>query len=150
MSDEILWECVCDLSGKEPRVLRRGAIHFDNNPRDCWWFNTYSSFIEEIGHRMKITRSAYYIFVVDNLPVKMPENFFLELLNTKMYCLIGECRRLRHRDALKNYRKEAGACLIRMQDMLIAHGLPWKTLWDYNLIQISRSTAGRYKRLARR
>ena len=143
-----LWGSVCDFSKATPSFSKGCII--------CYWLNRgacepYVHFQHKSGYSWKINNYLYNIFAVDNLPVELPDDFFFNLLAMKVFCLIGDYGFYNKNSRIRlSFQKEAGACLMRMQDILNDHGLRWKTLWDYNIIHINRSTAGRYKRLARK
>lgn len=146
MRYEILWTSIYDFSRRVPRLIKKCRTSNDfligsNKP--------YISFQQRGGYYLQYTGNVVQFFAVDNLPGDIGEKFFSELLELKMYCFIGECGMFRLKNIFLNYQEEAGSCLIRLQAILTARGLTWNTLWDYDLIHITQSTAARYKRVSR-
>jgi len=134
---------VFDLSGKKQISLHFKYTGYEGlaceGSRD---FNRCDDDLVQMGNNLSM------IVVVDELPFKLPGVFFRDVVDLKMLCHLSFGDVYCINEHSRDYRKEAGECFIRLQDILAEHGLPWKTLWDYNLVQVSLSTAKRYKALA--
>jgi len=126
------------------------AFHFDYSGYEGLACEGSSDFNYCEDDLVRINKKLSMIVVVDDMPFNLPDIFFRNVVELKMLCHLSAgdvyCINKHSRD----YRKEAGECLIRLQDILAEHGLPWTTLWNHNLVPVSLSTAKRYKALARK
>lgn len=148
MKEKELWFAIFNLHSIKIRALEVGTLisWVDDFPELCQYDLNQGG-----KDLLQVSDGLYMVFLIDDLPYhyQLSRSFFQEVLSLRMYCHLNSDATLNEfTDCHFDCRKEIGKCLINLQIILDRCRLPWRTLWNHNLVPISVSTANRYKNLA--